>query len=248
MGISLEKLQQQAPTLVDLRKSVDTALTQHAGLKNHVAKVALALDYSGSMSSLYQNGSVQALAEKVLALATAFDDDGEIDVFIFESHAHYVGSLSIANYRDGIQRLLSNYSMGSTNYAAVIDLIRQHYHSEPVKRGMFNRLLGKDSERPYPSYVMFITDGEPDSRSAAEAQIREAAKEPIFWQFMGVGSSAFDFLSKLDTMQGRVIDNANFFAVANPKSIADAELYKKMLAEYPDWLVKAGKQGIVSRR
>ena len=248
MSISLEKLQHEAPALVSLRQSVDQAITQHVGLANHVAKVALALDYSGSMGSLYQNGSVQALAEKVLALGTAFDDDGEIDVFIFESHAHYVGSLSIGNYRDGIQRLLSRYSMGSTNYAAVIELIRAHYRSQPSKTGMFGRLLGKSAAPAYPSYVMFITDGEPDSRSAAETQIREAAKEPIFWQFMGVGSTSFDFLSKLDTMQGRVVDNANFFAVANPKSIPDADLYKKMLAEYPDWLVKAGKQGIVSHR
>lgn len=63
---------------------------------------------------------------------------------------------------------------------------------------------------------------------------------------MGVGSTSFDFLSKLDTMQGRVVDNANFFAVANPKSIADAELYKKMLTEYPDWLVKARQKRILS--
>lgn len=169
MGISLEKLQQQAPNLVNLRQSVDSALHNHTGLVNHVAKVALALDYSGSMSSLYENGAIQALAEKVLALGTAFDDDGEIDVFIFESNAYYVGSLSIANYREGVKRLLANYRMGSTNYAAVIELIRKHYRSGPAKAGLFGRWLGKSHERAYPSYVMFITDGEPDSHSAAEA-------------------------------------------------------------------------------
>lgn len=247
MAISLEKLQQQAPSLVNLRKSLDSTLHRHAGLTNHIAKVALALDYSGSMSDLYANGSIQALAEKVLALGTVFDDDGEIDVFIFESSAHYVGSLSIANYQQGIQRLLANHRMGSTNYAAVIDLIRKHYRSEPQKKGVFGRLFGPSSQaRTFPSYVMFITDGEPDSRSAAEAQIRDAAKEPIFWQFMGIGSSTFDFLSKLDTMRGRVVDNANFFAVADPKGIPDAELYQRMLAEYPDWLIKARKTGILA--
>lgn len=247
MAISLDKLQSQSPGLVNLRKSVDTALSQHVELKNHTAKIALALDYSGSMSSLYNNGTVQALAERVLALGTAFDDDGDIDIFIFESSAHYVGTLSINNYQGGIGRLLSKYSMGSTNYADAMHLIRQHYQSASSgSTGFLGSLFGKKSSKPaYPAYVMFITDGEPDSRPAAEEQIRQASREPIFWQFMGVGSTRFDFLSKLDTMDGREIDNAGFFAVANPRNMSDDELYQKMLAEYPTWLIEARQKGVV---
>jgi len=251
MAISLDKLQSQSPGLVNLRKSVDTVLSHHVELKNHTAKIALALDYSGSMSSLYNNGTVQALAERVLALGTAFDDDGDIDIFIFESSAHYVGTLSINNYQGGIGRLLSKYSMGSTNYADAMHLIRQHYQSSSSGSGSGNTgflggLFGKKSPKPvYPAYVIFITDGEPDSQPAAEEQIRQASKEPIFWQFMGVGSTRFDFLSKLDTMDGREIDNAGFFAVANPKNMSDDELYQKMLAEYPSWLIQARKKGMV---
>lgn len=246
MAISLDKLQSQSPGLVNLRKSVDTALSQHVELKNHTAKIALALDYSGSMSSLYNNGTVQTLAERVLALGTAFDDDGDIDIFIFESSAHYVGTLSINNYQGGIGRLLSKYSMGSTNYADAMHLIRQHYQSSSSSTGFLGSLFGKKSPKPaHPAYVMFITDGEPDSRPAAEEQIRQASREPIFWQFMGVGSTRFDFLSKLDTMDGREIDNAGFFAVANPKNMSDDELYQKMLAEYPTWLIEARQKGVV---
>ena len=92
---------------------------------------------------------------------------------------------------------------------------------------------------------MFITDGEPDSRSDAEKQIREASKEPIFWQFMGVGGNEFEFLSELDNLTGRFIDNAGFFAVSNPEKISDQELYKKMLSEYPDWVNQMNAKGII---
>lgn len=227
MAISIDKLESKAPQLVELRKAVDSKIQKNSEMQGHVAKVALVLDYSGSMSNLYRSGSVQKLAERVLALGTAFDDDGEIDIFIFESNAHYVGSLGITNYVNGINRLVSKYQMGSTNYSDAMRLVRKHYKSNA---GLVSNFLGKKS---LPTYVMFITDGEPDSRSDAEKQIREASKEPIFWQFMGVGGTHFEFLSKLDTMTGRFIDNAGFFAISNPDSISDNNLYEKMLSEYP---------------
>ncbi|MBB1073133.1 VWA domain-containing protein [Rhodoferax sp. 4810] len=240
MAISLDKLQTKAPQLVDLRKSVDSTLKNHSSLTGHVAKVALALDYSGSMTSLYDNGWVQKLAERVLALGTAFDDDGDIDIFIFESKAYYVGVLSIDNYQGGVNRLLAKYHMGSTNYAAVMQLIRNHY-----KTGLMRKLFGSQ-EKKLPSYVMFITDGEPDSRSDAEKQIREASKEPIFWQFMGVGGTRFEFLSKLDTMSGRFIDNAGFFSITNPNKMSDQTLYQNMLSEYPSWVSQMTAKGIIT--
>ena len=46
-------------------------------------------------------------------------------------------------------------------------------------------------------------------------------------------------------MDGRIIDNANFFEVKDPKQMSDNELYNKILGEYPDWISKAQKQGIL---
>jgi hypothetical protein len=46
-------------------------------------------------------------------------------------------------------------------------------------------------------------------------------------------------------MPGRRVDNASFFAVRNPKTIADAELYEKMMLEYPAWLTAVRRAGIL---
>lgn len=125
MAISLEKLERQAPRLVSLRKTVDLTLQNRPQMQRHQAKVALALDYSGSMRGLYKNGSVQQIAERALALATAFDDDSDIDIFIFESRAHYVGTLALDNYQGGIDRLVSRYQMGS-------DQLCRRHASDPL--------------------------------------------------------------------------------------------------------------------
>ena len=46
-------------------------------------------------------------------------------------------------------------------------------------------------------------------------------------------------MRKLDDMDGRYVDNANFFAIENLADIEvidDVSLYTKLLDEYPKWL------------
>ncbi len=87
--------------------------------------------------------------------------------------------------------------------------------------------------------MLFVTDGDNHDPPEAEKAIVQASKSPIFWQFVGIGKGKFSFLEKLDTMSGRFIDNANFFALNDIGSISDDELYKRMLTEFPSWLREA---------
>lgn len=113
MGISFEKLEQQAPELVSLAKKAQFNLSKH-GLDGQPAKVALCLDYSGSMRKVYADGQMQALAERVLALATQLDDDGAIDVFFFGTDAWYAGELGLTDYQGGVDRLRDGHRFGLT--------------------------------------------------------------------------------------------------------------------------------------
>ena len=143
MSVSLDKIAQQAPELVSLVKQAQVNLTK-ANLTAQPAKVALCLDFSASMTPLYANQTVQRLSERVLALGTQFDDDGAIDVFIFDSGATYAGELGIGNFKGGVDRLTRGRSMGSTNYAAAMKLVREHY--APKKNGLFKR--GAEGRQP----------------------------------------------------------------------------------------------------
>ena len=74
----------------------------------------------------------------------------------------------------------------------------------------------------------------------------------MFWQFIGFGnkrSSQFNFLHKLDELAvpaQRPVDNAGFFhAGLDPRQVPDADLYDRLVAEFPHWLAAARAQRIV---
>ncbi|MDD2892812.1 MAG: VWA domain-containing protein, partial [Halothiobacillaceae bacterium] len=64
-----------------------------------------------------------------------------------------------------------------------------------------------------------------------------------FWQQLT--ATDFSFLEKLDTMNNRYIDNANFFSVETPDQESDDGLYDLLLGEYKDWIPKARKLGLL---
>ena len=244
-----KKMKQEAPHLIDLSKKAQISL-EKVGLQQHVAKVALCLDISGSMTNLYKTGKIQHFVERILALATRFDDDGAIDLFLFGRKAYDAGELTISNNRDYIKKLLKKYRLeGSTYYSKVITMIRKHYLGTSSHR---KNPMPQDS----PVYVMFVTDGDTFDPDQTTKQIVNASYEPIFWQFMAINeskkglfsksrSSEFKYLEHLDTLEGRYIDNAGFFSIKDPAAIPDDELYDLLMGEYPQWVKEAKAKGLL---
>lgn len=98
-----------------------------------------------------------------------------------------------------------------------------------------------------PTFVFFITDGDNFDQNQTESFIKAVSKYPIFWQFVGIGRERFSFLSRLDDLPGRYIDNANFFKIDDLSSIADEQLYEKLLNEFPSWLKEVKRKGMLSQ-
>jgi hypothetical protein len=46
-------------------------------------------------------------------------------------------------------------------------------------------------------------------------------------------------------MNGRFIDNANFFKIENLNTKSDDELYSLLLTEYPQYIVEARSKGLI---
>ncbi|RST12927.1 VWA domain-containing protein [Streptomyces sp. WAC05374] len=237
MPISLHKVEETAPALVSLYKSAGASLRKH-GLSGERAAVYLVVDYSGSMKPYYKDGSVQALADRVLGLSAHLDDDGRVPVLFFSTDIDAETEIALADHQGRIERIVANLGhMGRTNYHLAMDAVIDHY---------------LDSGATAPALVVFQTDGGPSSRPAAERYLCKAAGLPLFWQFIGFGdpdSRQFDFLRKLDELavpRKRCVDNAGFFhAGSDPRRVPDAELYDRLVAEFPAWLAAARAQGIV---
>jgi uncharacterized protein YegL len=267
-GVSLKKQQlidmekrveREAPALLSLTKHAAVSLEKR-GLGEHTARVALCLDISGSMSRLYRSGKIAALAARILALGLRFDDDGEVDVFLFGNKGHEAGGLNLGNHADFVPSMFSRYQLeGGTYYGAAMALVRRHYFGAAEPR---RAPIGQ----PLPAYVMFVTDGRPFDKDATREHIISSSYEPIFWQFLAIGRSdtsldpagrltkrkwgfrshgEFAFLEELDEMPGRFIDNANFFAVEDPAAIPDDALFDLLMGEYPSWLTAARQRGLL---
>ncbi|MFJ5722676.1 vWA domain-containing protein [Streptomyces sp. NPDC093149] len=236
-AISLRKIEETAPALVDLYKSASVSLTK-SGMSGERAAVYLVLDHSGSMREYYKDGSVQALADRVLGLSAHLDDDGRVPVVFFSTDIDAVTDVALDNHHGRIDAIVAGLGhMGKTSYHLAMDAVIDHY---------------LDSGSTAPALVVFQTDGGPVSKHAAERYLCKAAKLPLFWQFIGFGnkrSTQFDFLRRLDDLAvpaKRPVDNAGFFhAGSDPRRVPDAELYDRLVAEFPQWLAAARAQGIV---
>ena len=232
--VSLEKNDKE---LLSLVKKVSVSLEKKKLLTDR-AKVALCLDISGSMSSLYKAGKIDTLVRRVMALGYRFDDDGEIDVFLFGERVHEWGPIGVDDYRTFVKDMQRRHPLeGGTRYGAAMERIRAFY--------------ARNNPEGLPVYVMFVTDGGTEDKSKTERELRAASAEPLFWQFMAIGATGFfsgprfEFLEKLDELTGRKVDNADFFQVADPAAPSDEEMFELMMKEYPDWLKAAQKAGIL---
>ncbi|MEU7643949.1 VWA domain-containing protein [Streptomyces huasconensis] len=240
-AISLRKVEESAPALVGLYKSAGVSLRKH-GLQGARAAVYLVVDYSGSMRPYYRDGSVQALADRVLGLCAHLDDDGTVPTVFFSTDVDAVTEIALDDHRGRIDAIVAGLGhMGKTSYHLAMDAVIDHYVDHA------------DGGSAPPALVIFQTDGGPINRLAAERYLCKAAKLPLFWQFIGFGdptSKQFDYLRKLDELAvpaKRPVDNAGFFHAGNdPLALPDDELYDRLVGEFPAWLAAARTAGIVA--
>ncbi|MFC0709955.1 VWA domain-containing protein [Azorhizophilus paspali] len=234
--ISLEKkVAAAAPQLVSLAKKAQVSL-EKAKLTEVSARVGLILDGSGSMNNQYKQGRVQEVVNRLLPLAVHFDNDGQLDCWAFGDLPQQLSNVNLRNFHDFINTDHGgwrNWELGSrinTEYRVIeqtIEFYRRSKSSTPI-------------------YILFISDGGIyDSRRIIKL-ITDAAKLPIFWQFVGLAGRNYGILEKLDDMTNRVVDNCNFFALDDLHDISEETLYDRLMEEFPGWLKAAKAKGIVA--
>lgn len=229
-GLNLSK--EQAVEMLNLRKETFALTLEKKAIHNPRARVAVVMDESGSMSDLYENGTVQSVIERILPVALKLDDNGELDIWTFNSHFKRFPSITEEEFYNYVNReIMPKISWGGTRYAPVIyDIVKKYVKEEPSD---------------IPTFVIFITDGENADREEARRAITEASNHNIFFQFIGIGNENFKFLQELDDLKGRKIDNADFFKIQNINKISDDDLYNKLMTEYPHWEKEARQLGMI---
>lgn len=243
--IDLEKrLHEKAPRLINLAKPVKICLEKKQ-LTDVRARVAFVLDASGSMSHQFSSGNVQAVLDRIAALAVQFDDDEALELWAFADKCNKYDDVSLDNLDGYIERLTKRQKKGLFGGMGfgLIQGLGVGNNEPPVMREIINTYKGST----LPVYVIFITDGGVYKDKEIKQLLTEAAQYPIFWQYVGLGGSRYGILEELDDLPGRVVDNADFFPIDDFKKIPDQELYDRLLNEFPSWLKAVKKAGIPGR-
>jgi stress response protein SCP2 len=242
---------------VDLRKHKVGVSLKKLGIEHEKADITFVMDGSGSMSHLYANGTVQETVERAAPVALRMDADGSMDTWYYASSCRQVASLTADNLEGFVAKTLP--TPGAR--IGAIETGRKGFFGGMAKSGgesigygnnepvVMNAILATEpARRTIPRLVIFVTDGGID-RSTSEVIkdiLRRSSRQAIFWQFVGVGNANYGVLRELDTIEGRVVDNAGFFSIDDLSAISDDDLYDRVLSEYPAWLRSARSAGIIA--
>lgn len=219
-----DKLPAEMRTALNLRKQqVAVVLTKHrmTGLR---CRVVVVLDVSGSTSGLYRKGVFSRAVERVAPVAAQVDDGAEMQAWAMGGQAKRLEDITIGE----LPQWLATYTakrytqaQGWNNEKAAIEDVARFVEREPLD---------------IPTLVLFFHDGGVTDDKGTEKALRAVERAPIFWQFIGIGRSNYGILEKLDTLDGRIHDNTGFFALDDLDAVDDAELYDRILQEFPGWM------------
>lgn len=217
-------------------ESVKISLKKAGVVREKVClRVACALDISGSMDSNFRSGRVTELVDRLLPVADQFDDNGEIDMWLFNTSSKEAPAATPANYGGYVGNAVkANVCGGGTNYAPVIKDIHHHYFGVEQKRGFlgFGSKSKPVTDSDIPALVFFITDGANGDVSEAARLMESIKDEPVYWMMVGLGYERFDFLR---TMADKY-DNVGFITF-NSLDMSDEQMYDSIInGELAEWI------------
>ena len=199
------------------------------------AQMNMVFDVSGSMRSLYGNGVVSNVIQRLLALATVVDPDGSIETVAFSNRACNGATLQAGEFDRAQETFLNSCDdvlWGGTDYASGLICLLNQGAPKPKKRGFFSNLFGgaAPKEEPKPaekSLVFFITDGSNDHGNDAEFLDLLQNNKDVYFTLVGVGYRGnFGLLRRA----AEDFDNVGLIEATNFKDL-DADFYSMVMTD-----------------
>lgn len=221
---TLEKLFQNSAENLE-RHVVNLKKESGIDLAGHKACVFIIFDRSGSMDSVYYNGTVQKILTVIFPVAVKFDDNGKMEVIVFNHSTDMIKSMTTKNYPQYVQNKMLDKGYtpcGGTNYVPAIQ-----------------KAIDMCQDDSNPSFGIFLTDGAAsEGKSELDHIFKQVAKtKKIFLAAIGFKTDYtmpedFDYLKGLKNK----FNNTNFFEADDFDHLNSDDLFKKLLSGYPEWL------------
>lgn len=216
----LAKVTDIAPGLLPVATEANRALAD-AGMGSRRAAVYLVLDHSYDMRELYESFTVQAFAERILALAANLDDDGTVPVVFSGQHEPFVEDLSLRNYRGRIGQLHTQVDWGWQQVDDAMRCVINHY---------------QESGAADPALVIVQVGDEPDEKAAVRTLLQNSATLGMFWIFIGFGRGKMVFYKNLNTSTSATFRNVAFYNTGkNPGAVPNEQFYAELVRGFGAW-------------
>ncbi|WP_040776121.1 vWA domain-containing protein [Nocardia pneumoniae] len=223
---------------LDLRKRAVAKVLVDRDVFGIRARVVLVIDKTGSMNRQYRDQVVHRVVQRMIPVATQLDDDGTLEAYLYAVSFAKLPDITVEHGEAWAQTYLH---LGGTHGGIDYDRLGGRNDELPIMRDIIGSLRPGDR----PTLVLFFTDGGFAKKREIAALMREASRLPAFWQFVGLGRANYGLLKTLDELSDRAVDNAGFFALDDIDQVDDAQLYTRLLGEFPDWLRAARAAGIL---
>ncbi|MEV6275290.1 VWA domain-containing protein [Nocardia sp. NPDC051832] len=233
------KLSMEKRERLDLRKRAVAEVLHTRNTHGVRARVVLVIDKTGSIAKQYNTKVVHRVVDRMIPIATQLDDDGTLEAYLYALKFAKLPDVTVADSEQWSQTYLH---LTGTHEGIEYDRLGLRNDELPIMRALIDTLHPGDG----PTLVLFFTDGGFKKKWEITELMREAARLPAFWQFVGLGQANYGVLRNLDEMDGRAVDNAGFFTADDIDQMDDAELYQRLLGEFADWLRAARAAGIVA--
>lgn len=230
-------------SLAKKQELVKVVLAKRNVPESIVMQVKTCIDISGSMMELFENGTVQELVDRLLAVAVRFDDNQSIESYAFGSGAVKLSDITPSMFGGYVNNKFipeagkTPYLWSGTDYSSALKLVNNDLApgGTPAKKGFFG--FGKKEATPapaaLPTYLLFVTDGETAHEHATEALLGELAAKKVYVQFIGLGHGSYRFIERM----GDKYDHVGFVSIKDIERTSDEQLYETLLTdELATWI------------
>lgn len=236
---------------ISLDKNVERVgivLSKRGFNKAPVMRVGVALDASGSAHHMFRSGVIQQAVDRLLAISVKFDDDGQLDVWAFDSSVKQLPTVTVQDettYIAKVERQLDSL-WGGTSYANPLRSAHSFWFSPSAATqvvqaasGLMSKmksLFGKTEkvETPtvatpsndMPAMLLFITDGENGDDAETMRVLQDIAKTSMYVQMVGVGGTRFTALKKYADQ----FNNVGYLSLSS-LDVPEDQLYNDLITE-----------------
>lgn len=230
-------LQEKVISDLNMRKMLlETCMTKKDAWHAKI-QVEIALDKSGSMPSLYQNGTMQAIIEMLFPFALLLNKNKTLKVSTFSDNMQMQEPVSESNLYNYItNEVMTKHPFllcGGRNFFPIMDHIFTNHREE--------------NNPDWARLVFFVTGGDGYDPEKYHAVLHESAKYNLFWQFISLESNLQrNFIAK-DPVSPQCANNTDFLHISLNSSVFYERLYGLLLNKYLLWEKEAKIKGIIPK-